>query len=76
MAKWDKKLKKEVRKAIKAEHGKKCRKKPGVYNFNGVVLGNSILDILNMGKNAIPNTRPHLGKGGRSLEIYSKMVLN
>ena len=62
LAEWDKKLKEEVRKAIKAEHGKKCKKKPGVYNFTRVVLSNSILDILNMGKNAIPEYKTSFRK--------------
>jgi hypothetical protein len=30
-----------------------CKKKPGVYNFTGLVLSNSIFKVLNMGKNAI-----------------------
>ena len=52
---WDKKLEVEVMRAIRIGHGIKCRKKPGVYNFTGLVLSNDVFEVLNMGKNAIPD---------------------
>jgi hypothetical protein len=51
---WDKKLEVEIMKAIRVGHGIKCKKKPGVYNFTRIELSNTILELLNMGKNAIP----------------------
>ena len=41
--------------AIRIGHSIKCKKKPGVYNFTGLGLSNSVLGVLNTGKNAIPN---------------------
>ena len=54
---WDKKLEVEILKALGVAHGIKCKKKPGVYNFTGIVLSNAVFKILNMGKNAIPEYR-------------------
>ena len=51
---WDKKLEEQIMKAITVGHEIKCKKKPGVYNFNKIELSNTILELLNMGKNAIP----------------------
>ena len=52
---WDKKLGMEVNRAIMIGHESKCKKKPGVYNFTGLVLSHDVFEVLNMGKNAIPD---------------------